>query len=122
MDYYYENVKNPMNKSISKEEKMFEAQFFLILAKIMKIDVSKNEINPETRKLVQTVYKIRTDLRSSKQITAQKEADSQPAEKIIEQYPLYFEQIKEKIAFLILNFSIYLRRIKAQFVFVWFTV
>lgn len=98
IEFYYQNIKHPMNKNITNEAKMFESKLLIILSDIMKIDIFQKEINPNTRMVVQAVYKIRTSLRSSKQLTAQLD-DKQPT-KIVEQYPLYLSQVKEKVAFL----------------------
>ena len=105
--FYYTIYKNPFNKTITNEQMEFEAIVLLTISKIFQTDIltfyqngsSSDTDSKKIKHIMQGIYKIRTNLKMSKQQTAQLNEES--IANSHQQYQLYYSHIKEKLSFII---------------------
>lgn len=116
MEFIYKKIQNPFNRRLSPEEKQFEIALMVGFINQLHLnqsvkslyDAIKNQkgeivIPPQVRQVVTIIYRIRGDLRSSKQATVQynEKAEHEKPPTLQQQYEKYKELIKDKSYFLL---------------------
>ncbi|OHS94828.1 hypothetical protein TRFO_38969 [Tritrichomonas foetus] len=116
MEFIYKKIQNPFNRRLNNEDKEFEGHLMIALASHLNMidklqslcnlvasDQKDIIISPQIRQLVQAVYKVRGDLRASKQATIQYEEIHEEGvpPKLKQQYEKYKNSVKEKVRYLL---------------------
>ncbi|EAY06234.1 hypothetical protein TVAG_034130 [Trichomonas vaginalis G3] len=104
LETIHKNNPNPLNKVVKGKDKKFEIDLFLSLS--LSFSQFENIVSnfplydPRLKSIVQAVYKIRNNLRESKQQTNSFDPNLNEERTLKQNYEKYFGMIEEKVTFL----------------------